>query len=170
MSSLKLRDLLIDILNGMNTRIFSKASVQKENVFKRTSFMTYATRESVSAFDPVLPFPVETGKERMTVEDFQKFMAHGYSTPLWTISTRTRKYKVSKPIKVKIYIEDNLFFAESETMIVVGTGESIADAIDDFGKQIIHFYKYYKRLSWDRITGDAIRVKGLYETLFINQD
>lgn len=133
--------------------------------------MTLAARELVSANDPVLPFPVETGKERMTVvEDFQKLIAHGYSVPLWTIPTKTKKLTVSKSIKVKIYIEDNLFFAESETLVVVGTGKSIADAIDDFGKQIIHFYKYYKRLSWDRVTGDAERLKGLYETLFINQD
>lgn len=132
--------------------------------------MTYATRESVSAFDAGCPFPVETGKERMTDEDFQKFMSHGYSAPLWTILTKTRKYKVSKPIKVRLYIEDNLFFAESETLVVVGTGESITDAIDDFGQQVIHFYKYYKKLSWDRVTGDAERLKGLYETLFIDQE
>lgn len=132
--------------------------------------MTLAARELVSANDPVLPFPVETGKERMTVEDFQKLMAHGYSAPLWTIHTKTKKLTVSKPIKVKIYLEDNLFFVENETLVVVGTGKSIADAIDDFGRQIIHFYKYYKRLSWDRVIGDAERLKGLYETLFINQD
>lgn len=129
--------------------------------------MTLAARELVSANDPVLPFPVETGKEMMTVEAFRKLMAHGYSAPLWTIPTKTKKLTVSKPIKVKIYPEDNLFFVENETLVVVGTGKSIADAIDDFGKQIIHFYKYYKRLSWDRVTGDAERLKGLYETLFI---
>ncbi len=132
--------------------------------------MTSATRESVSAFDPVLPFPVETGKGRMTDEDFQKFMAHGYSAPLWSIPTKRKKYKVSKPIKVHIYIEDNLYFVENETLVIVGTGESITDAIDDFGKQIIHFYKYYKKLSWDRVTGDAERLKGLYESLFVDQD
>ncbi len=132
--------------------------------------MTTATRESVSAFDPVLPFPVETGKGRITDEDFQKFMAPGYSTPLWSIPTKRKKYKVSKPIKVHIYIEDNLYFVENETLVIVGMGESITDAIDDFGKQVIHFYKYYKKLSWDRVTGDAERLKGLYETLLVDQD
>ena len=97
--------------------------------------MTLAARELVSANDPVLPFSVETGKERMTVvEDFKKLMAHGYSAPLWTIPTKTKKLIVSKPIKVKIYPEDNLFFVENETLVVVGTGKSIADAIDDFCK------------------------------------
>ena len=67
-------------------------------------------------------------------------------------------------------LEDNLFFAESETLVVVGTGESITEAIDDLGKQIIHFYKYYKNLSRDKVIGDAVRLKRLYETLFVDQD
>lgn len=132
--------------------------------------MTLAARELVSANDPVLPFPVETGAGKITDGEFQKLMAHGYSAPLWSIPTRTGRYKVSKPIKVNIYIEDTLFFAENETLVVIGTGASITDAVDELCKQIIHFYKYYNKLSWDKVTGDAIRLKGLYETLFVNQD
>ncbi len=132
--------------------------------------MTFATRESVSAYDPSKPFPILTGQGRMTNEDFQKLMAHGYSTPLWSIPTRTGIHKVSRPIKINLYIEDNLFFAESETLVVVGTGESVTDAIDDLRKQIIHFHKYYKNLSWDKVIGDAERLKRLYETLFADQD
>ncbi len=131
--------------------------------------MISATRESVSAFDPVLPFPVETGKGRMTDKDFRHFKEYGYSVPLWSIPTKRKKYKVSKPIKVHIYVEDNLCFVENETLVIVGMGKSITDAIDDFGKQVIHFYKYYRKLSWDRVTGDAERLKGLYESLFIDQ-
>ena len=127
--------------------------------------MTYATRESVSAFDPVNPFQVGTGREKMTDADLQKHLSHGYSAPLWSIS----KKKVSRPIKVKIYLEGNMFFVENETLVLIGVGESITDAIDDFSKQVVHFYKYYRKLSWDRVTGDAERLKGLYETLFVNR-
>lgn len=132
--------------------------------------MTYATREIVPAFTPLSPFPAGTGEERKPDRAFKNIVAHGFDAPLWTIPTKTKKYKVSKPIKVKIYHEDNLFFAESETLVVIGAGESITDAIDDLGKQIIHFYKYYKRLPWNRVTGDAVRLKGLYETLFVDQE
>ncbi len=126
--------------------------------------MTYATRESVSAFEPVHPFKIGTGREKMSDADLQKYLGHGYSAPLWSIETK----KVTRPIKVRIYMEDNLFFVENYTLVIIGTGESITDAIDDFSRQVIHFYKYYRRLSWDRVTGDAERLKGLYETLFIN--
>lgn len=131
--------------------------------------MTLAARESVSAFDPSKPFPVETGMGRMTDEDFQKYMSHGYSAPLWSIPDKQKQYKVSKPIKLKIYIEDDHFFVENETLVIIGIGKSVTDAIDDFGRQVIHFYKYYNKLSWDKVTGDAERLKGIYETLFIDQ-
>ncbi len=131
--------------------------------------MTLAARESVSAFDPSKPFSVETGMGRMTDEDFQKYMSHGYSAPLWAIPSKQKRYKVSKPIKLKIYIEDDHCFVENESLVVIGIGKSVTDAIDDFGKQVIHFYKYYNKLSWDRVTGDAERLKRIYETLFIDQ-
>ncbi len=131
--------------------------------------MTYSPRESVSAFEPVSPFLIETGKGRMTDEDFQKLMLYGYSVPIWSIPADHKKYKVSKPIKVRIYIEDGHYFVENEPLVIIGIGKSVAEAIDDFCKQVIHFYKYYKKLSWDKVTGDAERLKGIYETLFIDQ-
>jgi len=131
--------------------------------------MICSTRESVSAFDPVLPFYVKTGNGGMTNEELQEFMSHGYSAPIWSIATKRKKYKMSKPIKLKIYIEDNHYFVENETLVIIGIGASKGDAIDDFKRQVIHFYKYYKNLSWDRVTGDAERLKRLYETLFIEQ-
>ena len=74
------------------------------------------------------------------------------------------------PIKVRIYSEDNLFFAENETLVIIGTGSSAMAAMDDFCRHIIHFYNYYKKLSWDKVTGDAVRLKNLYKTLFIEQE
>lgn len=74
------------------------------------------------------------------------------------------------PIKVRIYSEDNLFFAENETLVIIGTGSSAPEAMNDFCSHIIHFYHYYKKLSWDKVTGDAVRLKKLYEALFIEQE
>lgn len=125
-------------------------------------------RETVSAFSSSSSssFPMGTAQERMPDNEFKNRRIYSQNSPLWSIS----KYKVSKPIKVHIYFEDNLFFAENETLVVVGTGNSIDEAMDDFCRHIIHFYHYYKRLSRDKITGDAIRLKKLYETLFTEQE
>lgn len=125
--------------------------------------MTYLTRENVSAFKPLHPFPIGTASERMPEQEFRQAFRHGQSTPLWAV----KEYRVTKPIKIHIYSEGNLFFAENEALVVVGTGISAAEAIDDLCKHIIHFYQYYKRLSWSKVTGDAVRLKKIYESLFV---
>lgn len=131
--------------------------------------MTLVERETVSAFTPSFPFPIGTYKERPLEREFERSRAQGFSAPLWTIFHKTKQHKVSKPIKVRIYFEDNLFFAENETLVVIGTGSSVTEAIDDLCKHIVHFHNYYKKLSRDKVTGDAIRLKTIYETLFIEQ-
>jgi len=117
-------------------------------------------REAMSAFSPLFPFPAGTAQERMPDKEFT-----GYNliAPLWTI----QRYQTVKPIKVHIYVEDNIFFAENETLIIVGTGKSIGEAIADLSNHIIHFYHYYQRLPDDKVTGDAIRLKKMYKTLFV---
>lgn len=138
--------------------------------------MTYATydqcrvkdvaRERVSAFSPSCPFPSGTAHERTPDKDFR---GQNLYAPLWSVSSQKKRYKLSKPIKVHIYSIGNIFFAENETLVVVGTGDSVTEAIDDFCRHIIHFYQYYKKLSLDKAIGDAVRLKKTYENLFVEQ-
>lgn len=135
--------------------------------------MTYATyhnqslardvaRDAVTAFDSTCVFSAGTAQESIP-----SFTGQNLFAPLWGVATKKKKYSVSKPIKVHIYSEDDTFFAENETLVVVGTGSSQNEAIDDLGRHIIHFYQYYRKLSWDKVTGDAVRLKKVYETLFV---
>jgi hypothetical protein len=129
--------------------------------------MTYAAREAVNAFTPTFQFPVGTAQEREPAKEFQRAFMYRQSAPLWALSTKTKRYKVSRPIKVHIYAEGNLFFAENETLVVVGAGNSVSEAMEELSQHIIHFYQYYKKLSTDKVTGDAVRLKKIYETLFL---
>jgi len=134
--------------------------------------MTYTTyhghqtrdiaREAVSAFTSAAHFPAGTAQEHIP-----EFGGQSLFVPLWSVTDKAKKRQVSKPIKVHIYFEDNVFFAENDTLVVVGTGRSPTEAIDDLGRHIIHFYQYYKKLPWDKVTGDAVRLKKIYETLFV---
>ncbi|HHT9104325.1 MAG TPA: hypothetical protein ACFYD7_00430 [Candidatus Wujingus californicus] len=140
--------------------------------------MTYANysqclvtdREKVSAFSPSSYFPVGTAQERMPDREFENKTHHSQIIPLWTVATRRERYRVSKPLKVRIYSEDGLFFAENDSLVIIGTGDSIQEAMNDFFGHVVHFYNYYKRLSWNKVTGDALRLKNLYETLFSEQE
>ena len=60
-------------------------------------------REEVSAFSPSNPFPAGTAQERMPDKEFRNSMGSSQFTPLWTVTTKARIFKVAKPIKVRIY-------------------------------------------------------------------
>lgn len=82
-----------------------------------------------------------------------------------TKNDKIKKYKLARPLKVNVYSKGNLFFVENSDIVIVGTSNFVNTAIDDFCKHVIHFYNYYKTLSINKITGDAIRLKKLYETI-----
>jgi hypothetical protein len=87
-------------------------------------------------------------------------------TPLWRFPSSHGVILSSKPVSVKISRGETLFFAENENLGLYATGESRDDAIHAFCEQLIHFYKHYKRLGWNRATGEARRLKDIYENLF----
>ena len=40
------------------------------------------------------------------------------------------------------------------------------EAISAFSEHLVHFYAHYKRLDWNNVTGEAMRLKEIYEDLF----
>ena len=86
--------------------------------------------------------------------------------PLWRINKKTKVYYTLKPISVKIYREDDLFFVKNENLLVCGTGKSPQEALQDFSLHIIHFYEYYNKIEEDKLMGDALRLKKIYKNLF----
>lgn len=87
-------------------------------------------------------------------------------TPLWRFSSMHTVIISSKPVSVRISKGETLFFAENENLGIYATGETSGEAIHAFSEHLVHFYVHYTRLSWDRVTGEARRLKKLYEDLF----
>ena len=87
-------------------------------------------------------------------------------TPLWRFPSPPAVILSSKPVTVKVYRGEALFFAENENLGIFATGESRNEAISAFCEDLVHFYEHYKRLDWDRVTGEARRMKKIYEDLF----
>lgn len=87
-------------------------------------------------------------------------------TPLWKFPSLNTVILSSKPVSVRISKAEVLFFAENENLGIYATGETRIEAIHAFSKELVHFYVHYKRLSWDRVTGEGRRLKKLYEDLF----
>ena len=108
---------------------------------------------------------LETGADIRLGEGFRQDDAIPEVRPLFAVHAAGKTYTTSRPIKVRVFREGDLFFAESETLSVCGTGESARDAVEDLELHLVHFFDYYRRLGPDRVTGEAQRLKGLYKDL-----
>ena len=90
-------------------------------------------------------------------------------SPIWRIFVEAKRFYTPKPITVRIYRDEDLFFAENENLVVCGTGDTPQDALQDLYLHIIHFFEYYKSLDTNKLTGDALRLKALYKNLLIEE-
>ena len=134
---------------------------------------SYQVREERQEYLPVnyrhSELRVDTAKEIVAEDLLQSLPSRQHVAPLWSVGTHEKRFRTIKPLSVRIYFDDGLFFAENETLLLYGTGTSPEEAIEDLGLHVIHFYQYYKNLSLSQVTGDAIRLKKLYEGLLLEE-
>ena len=130
---------------------------------------TYEVREERREYLPPnyrhAEVKVDTAKEIIGNELFRLLPARKLMTPLWSVEIPGKRFRTLKPIAIRVYFEDGLYFAENDTLILYGTGISPEEAITDLGLHIFHFFQYYRDLEWFQVTGDAVRLKRLYENL-----
>ena len=82
------------------------------------------------------------------------------------IGEDSREYISKNPISVRVYLEDDIYFAENENLSVCGTGGNQDEALQDLQLHIAHFYNYYNNIENDKLMGEALRLKKIYEGLF----
>jgi len=91
-------------------------------------------------------------------------------TLLWEFQRGSKAIYPTKPVPVNISRGDNLYFAENKTLGIFATGESRDAAIEDFAEQVLYFYEYYKAMSWDKVIGEARRLKEIYSDHFKEEE
>lgn len=90
-----------------------------------------------------------------------------FKTPISKVRHSERLFLTSKPIEVVISSGERYYFAENENLAIYVTGETTEQAVEEFCEQLMHFYYYYKNLTYNQVTGKAQQLKMLYEDLFI---
>lgn len=83
-------------------------------------------------------------------------------TPILRFVFHRKIIKPPKPVSVTISKGEKLFFAENENLNLYATGETRQEAVQEFCEQLAHFYRRYKKLSWDEVTGEGHRLKKIY--------
>jgi len=99
--------------------------------------------------------------------DLQQVFKNKKTIYIYRLFKKNKRYLTNKPIAVKIYQDEALFFAENENLNVCGTGETSQEALADLYLHILHFYNYYREINEEQLVGDAIRLKELYHNLLI---
>ncbi len=100
------------------------------------------------------------------IEPWRRCVSITAKTPLWRFTSPKAEVISAKPVLVKVSKGETLFFAENENLGIFATGESRNEAISAFNEHLIHFQKHYKQLDWNKATGEAQRLKKIYEDLF----
>lgn len=114
---------------------------------------------------------ISTGAD-IDLREWFELVASSYSSrlPLWKFSVRDKIIYPKEPISLSITKGDTLYFAENETLGIFATGESRDAAIEDFAEQVLYFYEYYKAMSWDKVIGEARRLKEIYSDHFKEEE
>jgi len=90
--------------------------------------------------------------------------------PAWTFHCQDKVLYSTLPVDVNIRREEMFYFAESEKLKIFVIGETYDEAMRAFAEQLLYFYEHYKRLTPDKVTGEAERLKRIYSTHFKEED
>lgn len=101
--------------------------------------------------------------------DWQQVFKNKKMIYIYRLFKENKRYLTNKPIAVKIYQDEGLFFTENENLNVCGTGETSQEALADLYLHILHFYNYYREINEERLTENAIKLKKLYHNLLIEE-
>lgn len=112
----------------------------------------------------------ETEEGVSHIIDSQQFLKNNRAIYIYNSFQGEKKYFFKQPIAVKIYQDEDLFFAENENLNVCGTGDTIQEALEDLQSHIIHFYHYYQDIRNEQLLGDAVRLKEVYCNLVIERE
>jgi len=83
--------------------------------------------------------------------------------PLRRFRSDAGAVEASRPVEIRFVQQDeDSFLAESETLTIYASGETIEAALSDFIDQVVYFFGYYRGLSADEVIGDASRLRRLY--------
>ena len=91
------------------------------------------------------------------------------SAPIWRVRKEQRYFRLSQAILVRVRHDEGFFFAENETLQLVGTGSDVEAALADFSMHLVHFHQYYSSLPEDRVIGEGKRLRNLFRDLFVEE-
>ncbi len=72
---------------------------------------------------------------------------------------------LSRPLMLRVAVEDGEFFVENATLRLFGNGETLAEAVQAFARDLAYFWTHYRSLSEEDVAGEGAIMKHRYEGL-----
>jgi hypothetical protein len=91
------------------------------------------------------------------------------SAPIWHVRQQQRCFRLVRPLLVHIRQDEDYFFAENDTLRLMGTGTNPEEAMADFCMHLVHFHQYYTRISANQLTGEAKQLKQFFQSIFVEE-
>jgi hypothetical protein len=136
------------------------------SVFEMYELMEERKKDFSSNYNNTFPFNLST-----TINsDLQGVIGTKKSYYFFKLSDKGKKYFIKRPISVKLYQDEDLFFAENENLNVCGTGDTYQEALTDLKLHILHFFHYYQGIDEKKLIGEGIRLKKLYTDLLVEEE
>ena len=104
------------------------------------------------------------------IETYRGFESRS-STPrlasalLLDVEFEGRRRSLARPLKLTITSDENVWFAENESLNLFGSGDSPQAAFNDFCMHLQHFLARYRSLAANEVAGDGLRLKSIYDGL-----
>ena len=108
------------------------------------------------------------GTAAQSIQPESYFYSGQFNTaPIMEFRSAQKHYATSKPILIRVYKVEDVFFAENESLVLSGSGTSREEALLDFSSHLSYFYNFYKRKNESELAGDALRLKKIYDNLLV---
>lgn len=85
--------------------------------------------------------------------------------PLFTFAFEGAVFHLHQAIMLRVAFEDGEYFVENDALSLFGNGKTLLDAIGAFSRDLGYYWRYYRSLRNDEVSGAGVELKRLYESL-----
>jgi hypothetical protein len=85
--------------------------------------------------------------------------------PLFSFRVDGDLKRLASPLRLRVVAEDGEYFVENESLRIFGHGSTLHRAMDSFLRDLAYFWQYYRELSQEQVSGEAVQLKRRYEEL-----
>lgn len=123
--------------------------------------------EFPEGYTPRKAIEVETGTPDVDIEEIAK--EEPSNLPLLALKVGGERYRLVRPISVRIYRDGKWVFAENEVLVLSGNGLTIGEAMLELQEHIVHFWNYYTQIPEGQLLIEGRRLKQIYSGLFLER-